>query len=76
MQMILIKANLLHLLARHTSQQLRQKLSDVTAHSRIQDPATVFTYPDSMVVEIVNTVSCFDIFHGGIIQPPGSFIHG
>jgi hypothetical protein len=29
-----------------------------------------------MILKIVDTVSCLNIFHGGIIPPPGSFIHG
>ena len=76
MQMILIKANRLQFYAGHTSQQLRQELSDITAYARIQDPAAVFANPNYVVLKIVDTVSCFDVFHGGIIPPPGSFIHG
>ena len=76
MQMILIKANRLQFNAGHSSHQLRQKLSDVTAHARIQDPAAVFAYPDNVILKIIDTVSCFNIFHGGIIPPSGSFIHG
>jgi hypothetical protein len=29
-----------------------------------------------VILKIVDTVGCFDVFHGGIIPPPGSFIHG
>jgi hypothetical protein len=72
MQMILIKANRLQLNARHTSKEL----SDVTAYNRIQDPAAVFANPNHVVLKIVYAVGCFYIFHGGIIPPPGSFIHG
>lgn len=74
--MILIKAYRLHLHAGHTSQQLGQKLSNVTAPARIQDSAAVFAYPDNVIFKIVDTVSCFDVFHSSIIPPPGSFIHG
>jgi hypothetical protein len=42
----------------------------------IQDPAVVFANPNNVVLKIVYTVSRFYIFHGGIIPPPGSFIHG
>ena len=76
MYMILIKANRLQFHAGHSSQHLREKLSDVTAHARIQDPAAVFAYPNNVILKIVDTVGCFDVFHGGIIPPPGSFIHG
>jgi hypothetical protein len=27
-------------------------------------------------LKMVDTVRCFNVFHGGIIPPPGSFIHG
>jgi len=74
--MILIKANRLQLHAGHTSKPLRQKLSNVTAYARIQDPAAVFANPNHMVLEIVYAVSCLYIVHGGIIPPPGSFIQG
>ena len=51
-------------------------LFDITAYARLQDPAAVFTNPNYMVLKIVDTMSRFYIFHGGIIPPPGSFIHG
>ena len=76
MQMIPIKANRLKLHAGHTSKQLRQELSNVTADARIQDPAAVFAYPNNVVLEIVESMGGSDIFHERIIPPPGSFIHG
>ena len=76
MQMILIKANRLQFNAGHTSNQLRQELSNIAAYARFQDPAAVFTNPNHMVLKIIYAVSCFYIVHDGVIPPPGSFIHG
>lgn len=76
MHMIHIKANRLYRNAGHSSKQLRQELTHIAGHARLQDPTAVFAYPNHVVPKIVNTVSCLYVFHAGIIPPPGSFIHG
>ena len=72
-QMIVIKANRLYGYARHSSQEPAQGFFNIYRDARLQDPAAVFAYPYDVVLEMIDAMARYAVFHGFSIPPPDSF---